>query len=194
MNTLIYLHNRVFDWITANLSPLLIPSAARLTFAGVLLVYYWTSALTKLGDGPLGFLSPSVGAYAQIFPKQIEAAGYDTSALPIPYHLIATLGMWAEFTLPLLITIGLFTRLAALGMIGFIVVQSVTDIFGHDLAAADIGRWFDATSGALIFDQRAFWVLTLLTLAAMGAGPLSLDRMLTSMGVGLPRRQRKNAA
>ncbi len=67
-------------------------------------------------------------------------------------------------------------------MIGFIVVQSVTNIFGHDLAA---------TSGALILDQRAFWVLTLV---AIGAGPLSPDRNLASMGVRLPRGQGKNAA
>ncbi|MBI1218858.1 MAG: DoxX family membrane protein [Rhodobacteraceae bacterium] len=184
MTALITLHNRLFDWVTATLAPVLVPTAARLVFAGVLLVYFWSSAFTKLGAGLFGFLHPSVGAYAQIFPKAIDAVGYDADMLPLPYHIIATLGMWAEFTLPLLITLGLATRLAALGMTGFIAVQSFVDITGHGVAGDDIGRWFDAASGALILDQRAFWVLTLLTLAMLGGGPLSLDRALRQWASG----------
>ncbi len=55
------------------------------------------------------------GAYAQIFPRAFEAAGYDLSALPWHYHLIAVLGMWTEFLLPLMIVLGLRARPAALG-------------------------------------------------------------------------------
>ena len=184
MTALLRLHNRLFAWVTVALAPVLVPTAARLVFAGVLLVYYWTSAWTKLGAGLFGFLHPSVGAYVQIFPRAIDAVGYDADMLPLPYHVVATLGMWAEFTLPLLITLGLATRLAALGMTGFIAVQSFVDITGHGVSHEDIGRWFDAASGALILDQRAFWVLTLLTLAALGAGPLSLDRALRQWASG----------
>ena len=46
----------------------LVPLLARAVFAAVLLVYFWGSALTKLGDGPAGLFNPSAGAYAQIFP------------------------------------------------------------------------------------------------------------------------------
>ncbi len=184
MNALFSLYEGMSDWASRSLAPILLPTAARLTFAGVLLVYFWTSALTKLGPGLTGFLHPSVGAYAQIFPKQFDAVGYDSSALPLPYHLIAVLGMWAEFTLPLLILIGLATRLAALGMAGFILVQSYTDITGHDLAPEDIGHWFDGQSGALIYDQRAFWMLLLLILALLGPGPLSADRALRQWASG----------
>ena len=62
-------------------------------------------------------------------------------------------------------------------MIGFVVVQSLTDIVGHGVDAATIGAWFDRASGALILDQRAFWVLVLLVRVFKGAGPLSLDRL-----------------
>jgi putative oxidoreductase len=62
--------------------------------------------------------------------------------------------------------------------IGFIAVQSLTDIFGHNVDAASIGGWFDRNSDALILDQRLFWVFLLLFLAVQGAGRLSLDHWL----------------
>jgi putative oxidoreductase len=157
-----------------------LPILARLVFAGVLLMYYWNSGLTKLGDGIFGFLSPSSGAYVQIFPKAMEAAGYDTSQLTIFHWAVVTGGTIAEFVLPVLIIIGLFTRLAAVGMIGFIVVQSLTDLFGHGGIAHEgtLGAWFDRMPDALILDQRAFWVLCLLILVFKGAGTISIDRGL----------------
>lgn len=156
----------------------LLPFFARLTFAGVLLIYYWNSAATKLGDGLFGFVRPGAGAYVQIFPRATEAVGYDISQLSILHWAVVTAGMWAEFILPLLILLGLLSRLAALGMIGFIVLQSLTDIYGHLVDAPTIGAWFDAASGALILDQRAFWALALLILLFKGAGAVSLDRLL----------------
>lgn len=155
----------------------LLPTLARLVFAGVLLLYFLNSGMTKLGDGIAGIWTPSVGAYAQIFPKAIEAAGYDTEALSLFHTLVVLGGTWAEFILPVLIIIGLFTRLAALGMIGFVVVQSLTDIYGHGAADA-LGAWFDRFPDAVILDQRAFWVLMFLILVFKGAGPLSVDRAL----------------
>lgn len=148
----------------------LLPSAARVVFAGVLLAYFWSSAGTKL-DGPL---TPSIGAYAQIFPKAFEAVGYDASQLGAWHALVVLAGAWAEYVLPLLLVIGLLTRLAALGMAGFVIVQSLTDIFGHGAGA---GAWFDRASDALILDQRAFWMLLFLVLIVKGAGPLSADRL-----------------
>ncbi len=94
------------------LAPAVIPTLARLTFAGVLLTYFWASAVTKVGEGPLGLLQPSDGAYIQIFPRAVEAAGYDFSQLG-PFHwAVAVAGTWAEILLPLLILVGLLTRLA----------------------------------------------------------------------------------
>lgn len=155
----------------------LLPTLARLVFAGVLMIYFLNSGMTKLGDGIAGIFSPSVGAYAQIFPKAIEAAGYDTSALSLWHTLVVLGGTWAEFILPVLIVIGLLTRLAALGMIGFVIVQSLTDVIGHGATDA-VGAWFDRFADATILDQRAFWILALLILVIKGAGPLSVDRAL----------------
>lgn len=148
---------------------------ARLVFAGVLLGYFWASGLTKIGAG---LFSPSAGAYAQVFPRQLEAAGYDPAALGGFATLVVVVGTWAELALPALIVAGLATRAAALGMIGFVAVQSLTDVFGH---GAGLGRWFDRASDGLIADQRSLWILLLTVLVIKGAGPLSADRLLGSL-------------
>jgi putative oxidoreductase len=149
----------------------LLPTFARLVFAAVLFGYFWASAMTKLD----GIFTPSMGAYAQIFPRVFEAVGYDVSQMGFWHRLVVLAGTYAEFALPVLIVIGLFTRLAAVGMMGFVAVQSLTDIYGHGAAA---GAWFDRASDALILDQRALWLLLLAVLLFKGAGPLSADRVL----------------
>jgi len=176
MKALTRLHSAIFvpleraDWI--------LPTIARFLFAAVLAVYFWVSGLTKIGEG---LFTPSLGAYAQIFPKQLEAVGYDVTQLSFYHTAVVTAGTLAEFVLPALIIVGLLTRWAALGMIGFIVVQSLTDLNGHDKwgDALVLGAWFDAPSGSLIMDQRALWILLLLILVIRGAGPLSFDRALS---------------
>jgi putative oxidoreductase len=172
-----HLIERVVGWLDRQ--DALLSTLARLVFAGVLLGYFWASGLTKIGAGPF---SPSAGAYAQIFPRQLEAAGYDPSALGGFATLVVVAGTLAEFLLPALIVLGLATRLAALAMIGFIAVQSLTDIFGHGAAA---GAWFDRASDALIADQRALWVLLLAVLVIKGGGPAAVDQLL-----GRLRRER----
>ena len=186
MTALISFHDRAFAWIDSAIGDLVLPTLARFVFAATLFVYYWASAATKLGDGLFGFVRLDAGAYIQMFPKAFEAAGFDPSALPFGYKLLAFIGTYAEFILPVLIVIGLFTRLAAIGMIGFIVVQSVTDIVGHNADPETIGAWFDRLSGSVILDQRAFWVFALLYLVFRGAGPLSVDRFL---GIGRRRAE-----
>lgn len=165
------------DRITAPLTaaaPAVLGTLARFTFAAVLLRYFWASALTKL-DSPF---SPTVGAYAQIFPRKLEAAGYNADKFGFFEWAVVMAGTYAEFILPALIVLGLATRPAALGMLGFILVQSLTDIIGHGADAATVGALFDKGSDSLILDQRLFWGMTLVTLVFTGAGPLSLDRVL----------------
>ncbi len=48
-------------------------------------------------------------------------------------------------------------------MIGFVVVQSLTDVYGHG-QSGEIGSWFDRFPDAIIMDQRALWVFLLLVL------------------------------
>ena len=175
MTAILRLYDALADRAQALAGPAL-PTLARLLFAGILLVYYWGSATTKIGAS---IFSPSSGAYIQIFPKAVEAAGFDFSQLSALHTLVVLAGTGAEFLLPALIVLGLFTRLAALGMIGFVAVQSWVDVFGHGLAGADIGAWFDRDPSAILLDQRALWLFLLLVLVLKGAGPLSADRLLS---------------
>jgi len=172
MTALMNLHNNVLGKLDIN-AGWLTPTLARLVFVAVLLVYYWNSAKTKLGEGILGFLSPSDGAYVQIFPKAMEAVGYDSSQLGFFHWLIALAGTWAEFILPTLILVGLLTRLAALGMIGFIWVQTIVDVTGH---GQKLGSLFD--NAITLVDQRTMWTFLMLIIVINGAGPLSLDKIL----------------
>lgn len=155
-----------------------LPTLARFAFAASLAGYFWASALTKVGDGLFGVFQPSLGAYAQIFPRTMEAAGYDVSQLGTWHWAVVTAGTLAEFVLPALLILGLATRLAALGMIGFVTLQSLTDIIGHGADASTIGAWFDRVPDSLILDQRLFWLTLFVTLILKGAGPLSLDRLI----------------
>lgn len=156
------------------LAPAMLPLVARIVFAGVFLVYFWSSAMTKIGPGLFGILHPTDGAYVQIFPRAAEAAGYDFSKFGLWQWAVTVAGMWAEFLLPLLVVAGLLTRLASFGMIGFILVQSATDVLGQGVP---LGRWFDTDPGELA-DARALWIVLLLVPAFLGSGVLSLDRVL----------------
>lgn len=175
-----------YDFIVRLLSKFagswLLPTLARFTFAATLLVYYWNSAMLKLGDGIFGILAPSTGAYAQIFPKAMEAVTYDSSQLSWFHWAVVVSGTAAEFILPALIVLGLFTRLAAIGMIGFVIIQSLTDLYGHGGIdhPETVGAWFDRFSDGAILDQRLFWITVLVFLVIKGAGPISLDRILLS--------------
>jgi putative oxidoreductase len=173
------LHDAFFGMLQKVLGEWFLGLAARFVFAAVLLVYFLNSASTKIGAGPFGFLSPSIGAYAQIIPPIFEAAGNDAGAVAFfPWKLIVYFGTYAEFVLPVLIVVGLFTRVAALGMIGFVLVQSYVDWAYHGADAETLGAWFDRVSSALILDQRALWVFLLVYLALRGAGAISLDHLL----------------
>lgn len=179
MHALAHIHNRLAG-LADRAAPAVLPLLARFTFAATLLGYFWASALTKVGPGIFGIFKPSLGAYAQIFPKAMEAVSYNVGDLSAFHWAVVFAGTVAEFILPLLIVIGLFTRLAALGMIGFVVVQSLTDLFGHGgIAHAEtLGAWFDRIPDSVILDQRLFWIAILLTLVLKGAGALSVDRLL----------------
>ena len=177
MTVILNLYNGLMQPLLRILGDWFLPTLARFTFAAVLLFYFWNSAKTKLGDGIMGFLSPSDNGYIQIFPKTVEALGYDTSQLGAFHWLVVVAGTWAEFILPFLILIGLFTRLASIGMVGFVVVQSIVDVTGHGVAGKTLGAWFDGPSNALIMDQRLMWMMVFAVLIVKGAGPLSVDRL-----------------
>lgn len=171
----------ITDWLES-ISFAILPTLGRLIFAGTLFFYFWNAGVTKLGgEGFQGLLNPTFNAFAQIFPKGAEAASYDITQATVFQKTVILAGTWTEFILPILIIIGLLTRFAAIGMIIFVVVQSLTDLFGHGGLndPATLGAWFDGAPDGVILDQRMFWVFLLLVLVFKGAGPLSIDGLLT---------------
>ncbi|WP_322097189.1 hypothetical protein [Pelagibius sp. Alg239-R121] len=75
-------HDHMFDRVQNGLEDWFLGLAARFVFAGVLLVYLFNSALTKIGDGALGVFSISDNAYFQILPSVVEQYDYDASKVP----------------------------------------------------------------------------------------------------------------
>lgn len=180
INFLTGLHHRVFHHVERLGDAWLLGLIARFAFAAVLWGYFLNSAKTKVGDGFLGFFSVSSGAYYQIALPAVDAAGGDVDAVSFfPWGLIVYMGTYAEFILPLLIVIGLFSRIAALGMIGFIAVQTFVDITVHQIGAESIGALFDRFPDSVIADQRLLWIVPLTVIIIKGPGLLSLDAILT---------------
>lgn len=179
IETIVALHNGVFGAVQRALEDWLPGLLARLVFAGVLLVYFLNSVMRKLGEGVSGLFTVTDNAYFQILPSVVEQYGYDASQVPfLPWGVIVYLGTYSEVLLPLLIVAGLFTRIAALGMIVFVIVQSYVDIAFHGVDAETIGGWFDPFPDALILDQRALWMFLLAYLVIRGAGKVSLDHLI----------------
>jgi len=171
---LVRLHNASFHLVQRVFEDWLIGTLGRLVFAGVLLMYFINSALTKFRGS---FPEVAVGAYAQILPTRMEEVGFDPSQLDTIEHVIVYAGSYGEIILPVLIVAGLLTRLASLGMIVFIAVMTYVDITAHQVDAATIGAWFDNTATAPIADQRSLWAFLLLVLVLKGPGPISLDAL-----------------
>ncbi|MFY0660816.1 MAG: DoxX family membrane protein [Shimia sp.] len=167
MSNLISLYQDLIDRL--NRLDWLVPTLARLTFLMVLFFYFWNSAMLKI-DGSI--FSPSAGAFGQIFPKAAEAVVWDVTQMTFFQRIVILAGTVAEFVLPVLILLGLLTRLAAIGMIGFVAVQTIVDVTGHGVA---LGSLFD--SAQALIDQRMMWVFLFAVLVVKGAGPFSLDAL-----------------
>jgi putative oxidoreductase len=173
------LHDTVFDWLERNLGGWLPGVAGRFVFAAVLFFYFHNSWATKVGAGFPGFLFVQDNAYFQIVPAAVDAAGGEIGKLSLIDHLIVYAGTYAELLLPILIVLGLFTRIAAIGMIGFVAVQTYVDVFALKVGPETVGAWFDNQSGSAIADQRTLWIFLLLILVLKGPGALSLDGLLS---------------
>lgn len=179
IRTLVDLHHRFFGSVERAFGGWFLGLLARLVFAAVLFFYFFNSALTKIGSGPLGFLDITDGAYFQILPPVMERYGFDASQVPfVPWGLIVHAGAYSELILPILLVVGLFTRIAALGMIVFVAVQTYVDIAFHGVDEKTAGALFDRFQNSAISDQRALWLFPLVYLAVRGPGLISLDAVL----------------
>lgn len=169
------LHDGIFGAIERATDGWFLGLFSRFIIAATLYVYYLNSAKTKVGDGLIGFFEVSDGAYIQIAGKAFEAAGYETSGLPFTAHLMVIAGTYGEFILPILVILGLFSRIGAAGMIAFIFVQTYVDVTGHGV---DLGTLFNGQPSEIV-DQRLFWVMPLVYVAVKGPGFVSLDSLLS---------------
>ncbi len=173
------LYTGIFGAITRLSEGWFLSLAARLVFLGVFFFYYTNSFFTKVGEGFAGFFQIQGGAYFQIVPQLMDAAGYDPANLSFFPHLIVFLGTYMEIILPVLVVIGLLTRAAALGMIGFMLVQTYVDINFHGADEKAVGALFDTVPDSLIADQRTLWIFVMIVLVVKGGGYLSLDRLFS---------------
>jgi putative oxidoreductase len=119
----------------------------RISLAGI----FWRSGRTKVDEG--SWLSVSDNAK---FLFQEEYHG-----VPLPPDLAAHMATYAEHLFPLLLVIGLFTRLSALALLG---MTMVIQIFVYPEA------WWSV---------HMIWVALALVLIVRGGGKLSLDAMFT---------------
>ncbi|MGH1353341.1 MAG: DoxX family protein [Methyloligellaceae bacterium] len=186
ISSTVNLHNRVFSGVQSLTQGWFPGLFARISFSSVLLYYFWNSACTKVEGGcfQLGmFLIPnsieaSSGSYSQIIPPIAEHYGYDASAIPFYWKTIVYMGTFAEFILPLMLLLGLFTRLSSLALVGFIAVMTFVDINFHGADAQTIGAFFDKVHDSAISDQRVLWLMPLIALIITGPGKVSLDYLL----------------
>ncbi len=118
----------------------------RVVLAGI----FWRSGRTKVEEGSLLTLSDTT-----YFLFQEEYAG-----VPLPPALAAHLATYAEHVLPILLVLGLFTRLSALAIIG---MTLVIQIFVYPEA------WWTV---------HALWIALAATLVVRGGGDLAFDRLL----------------
>ena len=137
---LIERHNRLFGFLNYLQNPLLL--FTRLYMAWV----FFKAGLTKLNswDSTLFLFE---------YEYQVPLLPFETAAI------LATLG---EIILPLLLTVGLFTRISALGLtiINAVAVYSYTEMVPAAL------------------NQHIFWAFLLAVNIIYGAGKVSADKLL----------------
>ena len=133
--------NTVADKFEALISHGLLALAARIGIGAV----FFLSGRTKVD----GFLTVNESAYT-LFREEYKVP-------LLPPEFAAHMATYAEHLLPLLLVLGLATRLSALGLLG---MTAVIQIFVYPDA----------------WPTHLTWSVALLYVAGRGAGPLSLDR------------------
>ena len=135
--------NRIAERLTGLISHGLLALAARVAVAAI----FFLSGRTKVD----GVLTVNDSAYT------LFRADYRVPLLPP--ELAAHMATYAEHLFPILLVLGLFTRLSALALLG---MTAVIQIFVYP------GAW----------PTHLSWAALMLYLVGRGAGPASLDRVI----------------
>lgn len=135
--------NRCADRLTGVVGHSLLALMARFGIAGI----FFMSGRTKVD----GLLTVTDGTYT-LFRDEYKVP-------LVPTELAAHLATYAEHLFPLLLVLGLFTRLSALALLG---MTAVIQLFVYPDA----------------WPTHLTWAMVLLYLVGRGGGSLSLDRLL----------------
>ncbi len=147
MNAITAPYNRFVAKLSAPWIDAVMLLFVRISLAGI----FWRSGRTKVDEG--SWLSVSDTA---IFLFEEEYKG-----VPLPPEFAAYMATYAEHLFPVLLVVGLFTRLSAMALL---VMTMVIQIFVYPEA------WWSV---------HMIWVALALVLIIRGGGSLSLDQLLT---------------
>ncbi len=143
---MIALYHRAVSAVSGRIPEAIALFALRVALAGI----FWRSGRTKVEEGSL--LSISDTTY---FLFEEEYAG-----VPLPSDFAAVMATISEHLFPILLVVGLFTRLSALALLG---MTLVIQIFVYPEA------WWQV---------HILWAAMCLVLIVRGGGVFSLDHLL----------------
>ena len=147
MNVITAPYNRAVAMLSASWVEAFMLLFVRISLAGI----FWRSGRTKVDEG--SWLSVSDTAKF-LFEEEYKG-------VPLPAEFAAYMATYAEHLFPVLLVIGLFTRLSALALLG---MTMVIQFFVYPEA------WWSV---------HMIWVALALVLMVRGGGSLSLDQLLT---------------
>lgn len=140
---------RLTGFLSGTVSESIAQLLTRVALAGI----FWRSYETKVVDG----------TWLQIDETQYFIFESEFSGLPIPTDLAVPMATYSEFLFPILLVLGLFTRFAALALMG---MAMVIQLFVFPEASHFFG-----------------WAITVLALGAFlvsrGGGMISLDKLIS---------------
>jgi putative oxidoreductase len=135
--------NAVASFLDRIVSHAMLSLACRLSIAAI----FFYSGRTKVGDG------------LKVTESAVELFASEYKVPLLSPEFAAQMAAYAEHLFPLLLVLGLFTRLSALALLG---MTLVIQVFVYPDA----------------WPTHLSWAAILLYLTGRGAGPLSLDRVL----------------
>lgn len=145
MNKIISLYNRAIAAASSPIAEAITLLFVRVSLAGI----FWRSGRTKVDEGTWLTLSDNAKTLFQE-----EYAG-----VPLPSEFAAWLALGAEHLFPILLVLGLLTRVSATALL---IMTLVIQIFVYPDA------WWQV---------HIIWVSLAMVLIVRGAGTLSLDRV-----------------
>ena len=141
-----HFYNRAVGWLSGSVAEGVMLLSVRAALAGI----FWRSGRTKVEEG----------SWFSISDLTYDLFRDDYSGVPIPPDIAAVMATVSEHVFPLLLVLGLFTRLSALALLGMTMVIQFY-VFPE--------AWWPVHS---------LWVALALALIVRGGGLISLDAQL----------------